>query len=756
MRDEFLKKLNNQRYISLHLYNQINMSYKEIIPNDFDIRKYNNQVLEQEYLKYKDFFDNMYLGIDDNIHLDKEQIYAILSDEDYLLILAGAGTGKTTTMASKVKYLVDIKKVNPQEILVMSYTKKATEELIQRINIDFEIPARIMTFHSLGYTYIKEIFKDRKCYIVDDLERNRIFLEFFDTYIYRNKDMLSEVIEIFSSDRVDKPWVFSNYFKENYHKYQTYNELFESYKEYLISKIGNLEEYVLNELEFELNQENIWTINNELVKSKGEAIIANYLYMHGITYSYEKVYSEYVDGNKIYKPDFTIDYYGNSIYLEYFGLSEYNSDTDNRYLKNRQLKMAYHKKHKTNFIALDYMKNEDIIITLERELKKYGFKLEKKSYEEIYRKMLDRNRLRLIYHLKELFYDVIQKIKSSLDRENYKQICLDYIDNYIYDSNEKHIYSRQLYYIVNFYRFYQASLFSNPLLYGFDFEDMIYYANNYVHNVRKKELSFKYLIIDEYQDISYQKYELTKNVIEINNSKIMAVGDDWQSIYAFNGSKVEYIYNFQKYFPNSIIMYINKTYRNSQALIDYSGDFIMRNDVQIKKSLVSDKILNRPVKFIPFIEDEEITALKELIIEINKNNPHHNILILCRKNRQIRNCFNDPELIDSVGTKVKLLGFEDIDIDLMTIHKSKGLSADEVIIIGLDNTFPSDNYHGFWIKKIFANKVADEGISFPEERRIFYVALTRTKNNVYLLVNRNPKRRSPFIRELYDIVKDKS
>ena len=88
----------------------------------------------------------------------------------------------------------------------------------------------------------------------------------------------------------------------------------------------------------------------------------------------------------------------------------------------------------------------------------------------------------------------------------------------------------------------------------------------------------------------------------------------------------------------------------------------------------------------------------------------------------------------------------------MTIHKSKGLTSDEVIIIGLDNNFPKSNYGDFWLKEIFKNKWYQEKIAFAEERRLFYVALTRTKNNVYLLVNKNITKRSPFINEIYNII----
>lgn len=125
----------------------------------------------------------MYKEINDSVKLDKEQIKAILADGKYSLIIARAGTGKTTTMASKVKYLVDIKKVDPSKILVMSYTKKATEELDSRINDDFNIPV-VTTFHNLAYTYIRKMFYDRKCYVVDNNLKNQIFLDHFKEKIF--------------------------------------------------------------------------------------------------------------------------------------------------------------------------------------------------------------------------------------------------------------------------------------------------------------------------------------------------------------------------------------------------------------------------------------------------------------------------------------------------------------------------------------------------------------------------------------------
>ena len=113
-------------------------------------RKLNDELIKNDLIKYKDYFDNMYKDIDSNILLDEEQRIAILTDEDYNMIIAGAGSGKTTTITAKIKYLVDIKNIDPKDIVVISFTNKAVDELKQRINIDFKINCLVTTFHKFG------------------------------------------------------------------------------------------------------------------------------------------------------------------------------------------------------------------------------------------------------------------------------------------------------------------------------------------------------------------------------------------------------------------------------------------------------------------------------------------------------------------------------------------------------------------------------------------------------------------------------
>lgn len=747
----FITKIKNREYISTHLYKIIEANYKSIIPHNFNLDTYNDDIIEREYQIHKEYFDNMYKGIDDNIHLDKEQIKAILSDEDYSLIIAGAGTGKTTTMASKVKYLVDVKKVDPSKIVVMSYTKKATEELEKRIVLDFGLPAKVTTFHSLGLMHIREIFKDRKCYVVDENKKEEIFLEYFKNHIFQYKDKVKELLEVFNTTTIAQKWVFGTYFQENYDKYPTFDEYFESYKKYRLSEVPDLKKWIYNIIEKELNSETIRTIKGEIVKSKGEAIIANFLYKNGIEYEYEKIYKDFMPDRKIYLPDFTLNLGGLPVYLEYFGLSTYDDKNLNRYNKIRKIKEEYHQKHHTTFIKIDYKKGESIINTLKEELTKLGFTPKPRTDIEIFSTILDNNKVSQFYPFKNFILKTIDTIKSTSKRENYHQIVEDYISKL--PKAEKEMATKQFKYIDEFYKYYQTKLYGSEE-YGFDFSDMIYYANRYINKIDTNNLNFEYLIIDEYQDISEDRYHLTKNIANRNTAKVVAVGDDWQSIFAFAGSKIEYIYNFLKYFPGAKLLKITSTYRNSQELIDYSGTFVMKNEDQIKKELVSSKNITNPIKFITFTGDEEIDTLKGLISSIHKVNPEHNIMVLARTNKMIEACYNDSELKDDIGTKIKYIGYEDIDIDGMTIHKSKGLTADEVIVIGLDSSFPRNQTGIFWIEGLFKNKPQEEKIPFAEERRLFYVALTRTKNYVYLLTDNDPNNRSPFINEIYNITRE--
>lgn len=744
MKEELLNKIKNKEYISNRLYQSVKDEYQS-----FNIEEYNNKVLNSLKEKYKDYFQNMFKGIDYNIVLDDEQIKAILSEEDSALIIAGAGTGKTTTMTAKVKYLVDIKKVEPSKILVMSYTKKATQELEKRIVGDFNIPAHITTFHSLGLEYIRNIFKNRKCSVIDYNDREEIFFNYF-CEVFKDKNKLKDILNTFEVSKVNMSWVFSKWFLQNYEKFNTFEELIEEYKRHKIEEAKNssigINGFINNWVEKKINSEDVVTIQGEYVKSASEAVIANYLYKNGIIYSYEKIYSELMEDRKVYKPDFTIDVAGEEIYVEYFGIDE------EKYNKNKEQKIKFHKEHNNKFIDLDMTPIEKIEEELNKKLQEYGIKYNKKTDEEIYSRILDNNKLSLIYPFKNFFYEIINVIKESVNRENYQEIIKDYINTL---NEEKNDAIKQYKYLNEFYVYYQKNLYGAEI-YKFDYSDLLYYANKYIENISiNNDLNFEYIIIDEYQDISQYKYELAKKTVDRNHAKIYAVGDDWQSIYSFSGSRIEYTYNFKKYFKDAVLFRINRTYRNSQELLNVSGEFVMRNPDQIKKYLLSNKHLNRPVEFVYFDDNHEYDKLKEIILNIHNSNPDHNILVLGRTNAIINRCFDTDYLNDELGTKISFVGYEDIELEGMTIHKSKGLTFDEVIVIGLNKSFPSSDKSNYWIISLFRYPSVIEKIPYAEERRLFYVALTRTKNKVYLLVNKDETKQSVFINEIKEICYNK-
>ncbi|MBR4830857.1 MAG: UvrD-helicase domain-containing protein [Bacilli bacterium] len=330
---------------------------------------------------------------------------------------------------------------------------------------------------------------------------------------------------------------------------------------------------------------------------------------------------------------------------------------------------------------------------------------------------------------------IIDEIFYNYELDYFKKVILSFINLYKQKNIDYKLMNRiskrniLLKLIYKIYLIYQDELYSQGLI---DFNDMINKATNVTKELGLKRF-YKYIIIDEYQDISYERYLLIKTIKDICNSKVFAVGDDFQSIYAFSGSDIKMFLQFKRYFGYSKIIKLNRTYRYSQELSNVSTKFILKNITQIRKKIISTKRLSKPIKIIYYNNNEDI-ILKRFLDTANTN-----ITILIRNSKDIYK-------LKSVDIKIKSskIIYKDKKIDYMTIHKSKGLEFDNVLILNLE-----DDVVGFPNKmknpKIFKYIDAKDNSIF-EERRLFYVALTRTKNNVYLFVNKNKP--SIFVREL--------
>ena len=291
---------------------------------------------------------------------------------------------------------------------------------------------------------------------------------------------------------------------------------------------------------------------------------------------------------------------------------------------------------------------------------------------------------------------------------------------------------------LNFYLQYQEYLEENKEL---DFDDLIKNATEHVKEYGWSR-RIKYLIIDEYQDTSYIRFELVKAIIEKTGSNLMVVGDDFQSIYRFSGCQLSLFTNFCNYFSNAKIKKIETTYRNSQELIQIAGAFVMKNKFQLKKQLISQKHEKDPIKFIYYknIKESFLKIIEELAKDSRKT-----ILVLGRNNKDIE-LILDKDWQYQENNKLISKKFLNLDIKYLTIHKSKGLEADNVIILNLQDQllgFPTQIKNERILRLV---EIEYEKYPFSEERRLFYVALTRTKNKVYLLIP--TKKESIFAQEL--------
>lgn len=271
-----------------------------------------------------------------------------------------------------------------------------------------------------------------------------------------------------------------------------------------------------------------------------------------------------------------------------------------------------------------------------------------------------------------------------------------------------------------------------------DFDDLIITATRLVKN---SNLNYKYIIIDEFQDTSNIRLNLIKEIYHKTNSKIIVVGDDWQSIYRFTGCDLSIFLNFHHIFPHVKQLHLKNTYRNSQELINIASNFIQRNPSQISKNLISNKHNNSPIIFAPYTNKK--TIFKNILNNLIKETD--DILILSRNNNDIYEYLdNDFKFINNI------VYYKNFSFKFLSIHKSKGLEAKHTIILNCNNSylgFPNKIENNSITNKVFPN----ENFKFAEERRLFYVALTRCKESVYLIYDKNNP--SIFIKELKQIIK---
>ena len=730
-----------------------------------DTKQANKRYINQELKDNSDLFDDL-----DGKSLDSQQREAIVVDEDAVKVIAGAGSGKTFTIQGKVKYLTEKRDVDPSEILAISFSNASVDDLKERI----AEPIDIKTFHKVG----KDILTQYNQYSRPDTSAlKRIIKRYLTKKALKNEDISKKLIEFFSFYINVPP-------SDDDIKYE--------------GDLLDWQEGVdFSTLKRRFKNKQRETLNNEIVRSYEELYIANFLFIYGIKYTYEKIYS-YPNKNferefnkfkeflfsfneeipdelknditkdllnltdifeeyeiKDYLPDFYLDDY--NIYIEHFGLNRncenhlIGGKSSEEYVKEMEWKRKVHKKYGTTLIeTFSYYQSENRLLTrLAEKLQAQGVEFNEIDYREVYRILLENKTIKEWEDFIVLLKTFIELFKgNNYDETKFKEFY-DYVGG-LKDSFSKDRTIAFLKIVEEIYNDYEAYLLKIKKI---DFNDMINKASDCIVK-NGLDLPYKYIIVDEYQDTSFTRYNLLRNICDSIGAKIMVVGDDWQSIYSFSGCDVNIFTKFDNFFDVCETRYIEKTYRNSQQLIDASSNFVMKNPDQTRKELKSSKSLKYPIKLVNFDNDFDEILKFELIIKniINQSTfKNKKILILGRNNKDIFNLLKNFNVENEYGKrKFEILGDEDklrrnkfvkivyrespdVNIEYRTVHQSKGLECDNVILINLKN----------W-KAGFPNKMVDDPVlnfvkrngdsfSYAEERRLFYVALTRTKNNVYLL-----------------------
>lgn len=666
--------------------------------------------------------------------LDEEQRKAVLTEEKSVLVIAGAGSGKTLTICGKVEYLLNEKNVNPSNILLLSYSKKSADDLQSKVSkIDDRL--KVGTFHKIGLEILNE--SQDKVSTVEEQYKS-IVEDFFRVEMKKRPDILQLVLTYYGL-------YISNTKHEK--EYENRGDLYSDLKKADFKTLKN------QLLSFTNDIESRETIKKELVKSFEELAIANWYFINGINYTYEASYEHNLatSEKRQYLPDFKLDDY--PIYHEHYGVNkefkatQYKGEEAAEYVKLMSWKRHIHEINSTDCIETYSYEFADgtIFEKLEKELKDRGVEFHPLTSSQI------EDAMNSIYECRQ-FKSFIVLIRTflSLYKASYstdegfdelkKKPCRN---NY-----EKQRASIFLDIVKEVYRYYMNRLRGENKI---DFDDMILKSIKELDSINTYK--YRYIIVDEFQDISFSRMKFLNRLIKQGNSKLFAVGDDWQAIYRFSGCDLSIFLEFPKYFGDSALAKITTTHRNSQELQDIAGPFIRKNPEQINKQINSSKHLDKPVQII-YYSQKKYNAFYKALDEISKTNPKASVLILGRNNKDIEDIDLDSRihvnhaLSDDVKKVVECSEYPNLKLRYSTVHGSKGLEDDYVILINANDGivgFPNKIEDDELLDLVLSNKSEFE---YAEERRLWYVALTRTKNRVYILADiENP---SIFLEEIKD------
>lgn len=669
------------------------------------IKQHNNDVIKFLLDTNKEFFDHCL-----KYPLDEQQRRSIVSEEDNCLVVSSAGSGKTSSIIGKVRYLTEIKCVDPQKILLISYTNKAASELTERLSTD---GLKGYTFHKLAIDIVGKV-TDTKPSVCDNTDA--LFVDIY-------HDLLKKI-------------GFKRSVLRYFTDYQTDESEWEQFKKEKQEKLSEQKKNQLRAMFPDMDGKIIY------VKSKQEQKICFILSSLGVKFRYEEPY-EYQLADAMhsqYRPDFSIYFkqgdVNRRIYLEHFGIDEYGlvpawfakdknmsyEEANQKYNDGITWKKAAHEKFGTQLLVTSSadFHHFDMKDKIKSLLINAGVPIQEKIDDELYDLVLpeggrqEKAFIRLVATFVTLVKSSCKSVEEILKQAN---VANDERSVFIIKNIFQPVYERYV----------KALNEINQV----DFTDVILWATEICH--KYNPVKYDYIIVDEFQDISIDRYNFLKVLRDGNPpTKLYCVGDDWQSIYRFSGSDMSLFSQFQEYFGITEINKIETTYRFGEPLVSLSSHFIQRNRAQIQKNISSfSSEVKTNLEFHSYDRQDYCNTIGRLISCIPSDK---SIFLLGRYS------FDDYYLsfmyksIKEGNKFYYVIG--ERKIEFLTVHKSKGLEADYVILLQCNKDiygFPSlvsdDPVLNYALAK-------SDKFPYGEERRLFYVAITRAKIKTIVLYDK--------------------
>lgn len=673
-----------------------------------DFKNFANEIneayLQKELQELKPFFDQV-----EKSPLTEEQAKAVVCFDNRVLLVASAGSGKTSTMVAKAGYALKKGFFAADKMLLLAFNKDAATELGERIKARLEphgLPANQVvakTFHAFGLDIIGEV-TGKKPSVAPWLESGK------------DIEALLELVDGL---------------KDSDEAFRTNWDLFRVVLGQDLPQFGKEEESP-ESWDRERSRAGFWTLKGDTVKSRGEQVIANWLFYNGVNYEYEAPYKiDTADAHyQQYCPDFHI--VDADVYLEHWAVDAAgNPPPEFRdYKESMEWKRKLHATHSTTLLetTMADLWSGKAFQYLTQELTKLGIQLAPNPDRPANgRRPIENPRL-------------ARTFRTFLTHAKSNQLSISQLRQRLDTGVAGQFQYRHQVFLNLFERVWEAWEARLKQEGYIDFEDMLRRAADYVESGQWKS-PYELVMVDEFQDVSQARARLISSLVKESGRCLFAVGDDWQSINRFAGSDLAAMTDFESRFGETATLKLETTFRCPQSLCDISSNFVQKNPKQLKKRVRSAKPnVEKPVRIIQVDDENKIRgAVNKCIQEIAENASAHTdgkrpkIYILGRYNKERQHL---PQEAFYPG----------VEVEFVTAHASKGLEADHVIIPWM----VSDTLG-------FPCRIEDDPVlqlAMPsgdtyedaEERRLFYVALTRARSTVSLITLAH--KQSSFIAEL--------